>query len=223
MYCLLASLLLIKVILKRENNKLYIDMSKKKEKAQEEELQKVQESAETAKQEENVVEETVVEEVVVEMTEEEKIEAKIQDLTTQLAEMTDKYMRLSAEFDNYRKRTLKERMDLMKTAGEKIFMNILPVLDNFERAMKSMETAKEIKPVVEGVNLIYARFAEFIKQNGLEVIETEKAVFDVELHEAITKVPAPSKNMKGKIVDCVEKGYKLNDKVVRYAKVVVGE
>jgi molecular chaperone GrpE len=195
-----------------------------KEKAKEEELNKDQEcplNSET--QETTETSETDVQEEEVEKTPEELAAEKQLETDMKLQEMTDKYMRLSAEFDNYRKRTLKERMDLMKTAGERIFMDILPVMDNFERAMNAMGTAKEIEPVVEGVNLIYTRFAEFLKQNGLEEIETKKADFDVELHEAITKMPAPSKKLRGKIIDCVEKGYKLNDKVVRYAKVVVGE
>jgi molecular chaperone GrpE len=214
------------VVLKIEKSiKLYTEMTKKKDKAQEEELKNEQETPVTEETQETAetTEGEVKEEEVVEKTPEELEAERIQAIETNLAEMTDKYARLSAEFDNYRKRTMKEKMDLMKTAGEKIFMNILPVMDNFERAMTAMKTAQEIKPVIEGVGIIYARFAEFLKQSGLEAIDTEKAVFDVELHEAITKIPAPSKKMKGKIIDCVEKGYKLNDKVVRYAKVVVGE
>lgn len=198
-----------------------------KEKAKEEELNKDQETPLNSETQETTetseTPETETQEEEVEKTPEELAAEKQLETEMKLQDMTDKYMRLSAEFDNYRKRTLKEKMDLMKTAGEKIFMDILPVMDNFERAMNAMESAKEIEPVVEGVNLIYTRFSDFLKQNGLEVIETEKADFDVELHEAITKMPAPSKKMKGKIIDCVEKGYKLNEKVVRYAKVVVGE
>lgn len=198
-----------------------------KEKAKEEELNKDQETPLNSETQETTetseTPETEAQEEEVEKTPEELAAEKQLETEMKLQDMTDKYMRLSAEFDNYRKRTLKEKMDLMKTAGEKIFMDILPVMDNFERAMNAMESANEIEPVVEGVNLIYNRFSDFLKQNGLEVIVTEKADFDVELHEAITKMPAPSKKMKGKIIDCVEKGYKLNEKVVRYAKVVVGE
>jgi len=150
-------------------------------------------------------------------------EEKVQELGAKLEEMNDKYMRLSAEFDNYRKRTLKEKSDLIKSAGERVFVDIFPVMDNFERAMQAMDKAEDKAAVVEGINLIYTNFADFLKRNGVEAIATENADFDTDLHEAITKIPAPSEEMKGKVVDCIEKGYKLNDKVVRYAKVVVGE
>lgn len=156
-------------------------------------------------------------------TELELAQDQVEELGKKLQETNDKYMRLSAEFDNYRKRTLKERMDLIKTASEKVFLDILPVMDNFERAMKAMDTASEVEPVVEGINLIYSKFSDFLKSNGLEVIETENKDFDIDLHEAITKMPAPTEDMKGKIIDCVERGYKMNEKVIRYAKVVVGE
>ncbi|MCT4600719.1 MAG: nucleotide exchange factor GrpE [Marinifilaceae bacterium] len=156
-------------------------------------------------------------------TELELAQDQVEELGKKLQETNDKYMRLSAEFDNYRKRTLKERMDLIKTASEKVFLDILPVMDNFERAMKAMDTASEVEPVIEGINLIYSKFSDFLKSNGLEVIETENKDFDIDLHEAITKMPAPTEDMKGKIIDCVERGYKMNEKVIRYAKVVVGE
>jgi len=153
----------------------------------------------------------------------EEAEEKVQELGAKLEEMNDRYMRLSAEFDNYRKRTLKEKSDLIKSAGERVFVDIFPVMDNFERAMQAMDKAEDKAAVVEGINLIYMNFADFLKRNGVEAIATENADFDTDLHEAITKIPAPSEEMKGKVVDCIEKGYKLNDKVVRYAKVVVGE
>lgn len=156
-------------------------------------------------------------------TELELAQDQVEELGKKLQETSDKYIRLSAEFDNYRKRTLKERMDLIKTASEKVFLDILPVMDNFERAMKAMDTASEVDPVIEGINLIYTKFSDFLKANGLEVIETKDQDFDIDLHEAITKMPAPTEDMKGKIIDCVERGYKMNEKVIRYAKVVVGE
>jgi len=203
-------------------------MSKQKDKAQDEELKNEQETqevenTEAPKAEKKEVKEEKKEKKAKKKTKQEEADEKLEEMGVKLQEMSDKYMRLSAEFDNYRKRTLKEKMDLMKSAGEKIFLDILPVMDNFERAIKAMETAKEVEPVVEGVNLIYVKFAEFLKQNGLEAIVTENADFDVDLHEAITKMPAPTEELRGKIIDCVEKGYKMNDKVVRYAKVVVGE
>lgn len=150
-------------------------------------------------------------------------EDQIEELGQKLQEMNDKYLRLTAEFDNYRKRTLREKMELTKSAGEKLLVNILPVMDNFERAMKSVDEAKDINAVKEGVMHIYNNFSDFLKQNGVSEIEAAKTVFDTDLHEAVTKIPAPSDDLKGKVVDCIEKGYKLNDKVIRYAKVVVGE
>ncbi|MFA8434435.1 MAG: nucleotide exchange factor GrpE [Marinifilaceae bacterium] len=148
---------------------------------------------------------------------------EIQQLGQKLQELNDKYMRLSAEFDNYRKRTLKEKMELTKSAGEKILINILPVLDNFERALQSMEEAKEIEGFKEGVDLIYSNFKDFVNQNGVKEIEAINQEFDTDIHEAITKIPAPSEDLKGKVVDCIEKGYYLNDKVIRFSKVVIGE
>ncbi len=142
-------------------------------------------------------------------------------LEQKVAELTDRNLRLMAEFDNYRKRTLKERADLIKTAGENIFVNMLPLIDDFERALKAMETAQDVAAVKEGVQLIYDKFIGFLAQNGVKEIPTENAVFDVDRHEAVTTFPAPSEDMKGKIMDCVTKGYTLNDKVIRYPKVVV--
>lgn len=140
-----------------------------------------------------------------------------------IAELNDKYLRLAAEYDNYRRRTLKERMELTKTAGEDILVNILPVMDDFERALGSIHQAKEIGAVKEGIQLIYNKFADFLKQRGVKEIEAKEKEFDTDLHEAITKIPAPDKKSKGKIVDVVEKGYYLNEKVIRFSKVVIGE
>lgn len=140
-----------------------------------------------------------------------------------LAELNDKYLRLSAEFDNYRKRTLKERMELTKHAGEQILEKILPVMDNFERALKSMETATDVPALREGVELIYANFKDFLAQNGVKEMECIHTDFDPELQEAVTKIPAPAEELKGKVVDCIQKGYTMNDKVIRFPKVVVGE
>ena len=150
-------------------------------------------------------------------------DGKLEELGEKLVEMNDKYLRLSAEFDNYRKRTLKEKMELTKSAGEQLLQNILPVVDNFERALKSMSTAKDVVALKEGVDLIYANFKTFLTQNGVKEIETENADFDTDIHEAVTTIPAPSPELKGKVLDCIEKGYYLNDRVMRFAKVVVGE
>ena len=139
------------------------------------------------------------------------------------AELNDKNLRLMAEFDNYRKRTLKERMDLIKTAGEKVLVDILPLVDDFERGLKAMETSEDVVAVKEGVELIYSKFIAYLIQNGVKAIPTENEVFDTEFHEAITTFPAPTEELKGKIIDCVSKGYTMNEKVIRFSKVVVGE
>ena len=146
---------------------------------------------------------------------------QLEEMGVKLMELNDKYLRLSAEFDNYRKRTLKERMELTKTAGEQILVGILPVMDNFERALASIERSSDIKALEEGVRLIYSNFRDFLSRNGVKEMETKEVDFDTDRHEAVTMIPVPE--MKGKVVDTIEKGYVLNDKVIRYAKVVVGE
>lgn len=151
------------------------------------------------------------------------LEAKIAELEAANKELNDKYLRLSAEFDNYRKRTLRERMELTKTAAESVMLNILPVTDDFERAMHSIEQGMDFEAVKKGILLIYNKFQEFNKQNGITEIEALGKPFDTDLHEALTKIPAPSEEMKGKIIDVIQKGYYLNEKVIRFAKVVVGE
>jgi len=153
----------------------------------------------------------------------EKKADELEELGIKLQDINDKYVRLSAEFDNYRKRTLKEKMELTKSAGEKILINVLPVMDNFERALQSIDETKDVDAIKEGVHLIYSNFKEFVIQNGVKEIEAVNQAFDTDIHEAITKIPAPTKKLKGKVVDCVEKGYFLHDKVIRFAKVVVGE
>ena len=150
-------------------------------------------------------------------------DVKVAEIEKRLAEMTDKYLRLSAEFDNYRKRTLREKMELIKTANESVMRNILPVIDDFERAMKSIEQGMDFEATKEGISLIYNKFKDFAKQNGIKEIDAAGDVFNTDLHEAITKIPAPTDDLKGKIIDVVQKGYYLNDKVIRFAKVVVGE
>ena len=137
--------------------------------------------------------------------------------------MHDRHLRLTAEFDNYRKRTLKEKMELVKTGGEQVILNLLPIIDNLERAMASIREAKDSDALKDGIELIYGKFQEFLQQNGVTVIDALNAEFNTDVHEAITKIPAPEPELKGKVVDVIERGYYLHDKVVRYAKVVVGE
>jgi len=151
-----------------------------------------------------------------------KKKSKTEELQEKYNELKDKYVRLSAEFDNYRKRSLKEKTDLIKSAGEDILVNILPVIDNFERAMKSLDENPDIDSVKEGVHLIYNSFKEFLSQKGVKEIDATGEDFDTDKHEAISQIPAPSEDMKGKVIDTIEKGYELNGKVIRFAKVVVG-
>lgn len=138
-------------------------------------------------------------------------------------EWQDKYIRLSAEFDNYRKRTLKEKTELIKQANADLLKDILPVIDDFERGISHIDMSDNIDGLKQGIGLIYNKFSEFIRQNGIKEIEAKEKDFDIDFHEALTKIPAPTEELKGKVVDVIEKGYLLNDRVIRYAKVVVGE
>jgi molecular chaperone GrpE len=152
-----------------------------------------------------------------------KVEEQLEKAENEVLELKDKHIRLQAEFDNYRKRTMKERMELLKTASESVLINILPVIDDFDRAIQTLESVQEENHVKEGVSLIYNKFQEFLKQNGVKEIEAKGKDFDTDLHEAITTFPAPTEDLKGKIIDVVQKGYYLNDKVIRHSKVVIGE
>ena len=185
---------------------------------------------ENLKNEEAVVEEaTQGEEPQAETAQEEApgVEEQLADMLAEAQQMVeeerDKYLRLSAEFDNYRKRTLKEKAELIKNGGEKTLTAILPVLDDFERALKNMEASEETKAMKEGVELIFSKFQKILGQEGLTKIETEGQPFDTDFHEAIALIPAPSDDLKGKILDCVQTGYMLNDKVIRHAKVAVAQ
>ena len=152
-----------------------------------------------------------------------KAEEQLEKTELELLELKDRHIRLQAEFDNYRKRTLKERMELLKTASESLLISILPVIDDFDRAIQTVNLEEKNSHIKEGVQLIYNKFQEFLKQNGVKEIEAKEQNFDTDLHEAITKIPAPTEELKGKIVDVVQKGYFLNDKVIRFSKVVIGE
>ena len=148
--------------------------------------------------------------------------SKEETLEAELAEAKDKYLRLYSEFDNYRRRTSKEKLEMMQTAGEQIIVSLLPVIDDFNRAEQSFESG-DAKAIIEGVKLISDKFVKILDGEGLKLMDTkEGADFDTELHDAITKIPAPSKKLKGKIVDTIENGYYLGDKVIRHAKVVIG-
>jgi len=152
-----------------------------------------------------------------------KVLAEVRAVEEKLAEMQDKYIRLSAEFDNYRKRTLREKIELSKYAEENLLLKIIPLMDDFERALQHMDSASDITAIKNGVDLIYNKFGEFLKQNGIKEIESLNSNFNVDLHEAVAKVPVEDGARKGKVVDVVLKGYYLQDKVLRFSKVVVGE
>lgn len=186
--------------------KKYSAMSEK-EKAQEPELNENTAANEAAKN-----------------TEETKSEGTTNETEEKFNDLNDKYLRLYSEFENFRKRTAKEKIDLIQTAGEDIIKVMLPILDDFERAIASNENSNDLEAIKEGVKLVAHKFKSALTQKGLKDIEVEHgADFDVDFHEAITKIPAPSEELKGKIVDVVEKGYALQEKVIRYPKVVIGE
>ena len=175
------------------------------------EEQEINNEQETVQVEEN--QEVEAEAVIEEPTPEELLQAE-----------KDKFLRLFAEFENYKKRTTRERIELFKTAGQEVMTSLLPVVDDFERALSHIEENKETEELRKGVLLIYQKLYNTLEQKGLSKVETSAGdIFDAEIHEAITQIPAPSKKLKGKVIDCVEKGYKLGDKIIRYPKVVIGQ
>ncbi|MBO7315955.1 MAG: nucleotide exchange factor GrpE [Paludibacteraceae bacterium] len=166
----------------------------------------------------------------VEMESQESVEKEVNAEATELEtlklenqELNDKYIRKVAEFENYRKNMLKQQSELIKNGGERVFIDMLPLIDDFERALKAIEKTEETAALSEGVELIYNKFMTFLNKNGVKEIPTENVEFDTDFHEAVTTFPAPSEDMKNKIIDCVSKGYTMNEKVIRYAKVVVGQ
>jgi len=148
---------------------------------------------------------------------------EVKVLEEKLAEMQDKYIRLSAEFDNYRKRTLREKMEMSKYAGEKLLLSIIPLMDDFERALEHIDNTSDCVALKDGIDIIYGKFGDFLKQNGVKEMESLNSNFNVDLQEAVAKVPVEEADKKGKVVDIVQKGYYIQDKVLRFAKVVVGE
>jgi|UniRef100_UPI004024E264 molecular chaperone GrpE len=182
---------------------------------------------EMAKQEETVTE-NAEQQAAAEVAEEQQevadpVMQELEAAKATIEEQKDKYLRLSAEFDNYRKRTLKEKAELIKNGGEKAISAILPILDDLERALQNMQKADDVKAMYEGIDLIYQKFLKGLSQEGLQKMEPVGEVFDTDYHEAVALVPAPSEDQKGKVLDCVQTGYKLNDKVIRHAKVVVAQ
>lgn len=193
-----------------------MDPKEKEMKEEELDVQETQNTANEQSQNEQAEEATP-------LTHEQELELELEKAQTTIQEQQDKYLRLSAEFDNYRKRTMKEKAELILNGGEKSLSSILPVVDDFERAIKTMETATDVTAVKEGVELIYNKFMAVLGQNGVKVIDTKDQPLNTDYHEAIAVIPAPTEEQKGKILDCVQTGYTLNDKVIRHAKVVVGE
>ncbi len=199
----------------------------KKDKKQEEqpEKQTVVESQESEVKSQDSMEEVAEETPETEEPAEEVDEkdAKLAELTDRCAELADKNLRMMAEFDNFRRRTAKEKIELQKTAGERIFLDMLPLVDDFERAKAAMQQTEDIESLRQGIDLIYNKFLTFLEKNDVKQIDTTDADFDTDFHEAITQFPAPTPEQKGKVIDCTQKGYTLGEKVIRYAKVVVGE
>lgn len=173
--------------------------------------------------EEAAAEAETADEAAAEMTEEEKLAAENESLKTSLEKEKKEYMFLMAEFDNFRKRTLREKSELIKNAAESAFKGLLPVVDDFERALKASDGVDDAASIREGMELIYKKLKKYLEQNGVKEMDPEDRDFDADRHEAITAVPVPDENLKGKIIDTVEKGYMINDKVLRHAKVVVGQ
>ena len=186
-----------------------------KEEKKEEELKETQQET---------VEETAseTEQDVQEEEKEPTVEEQLEAANAEIANLKDQLLRKIAEFDNYRKRTIKEKTDLILNGGEKTIITILPVIDDMERALKNMKSADDVNAVLEGVELIYKKFMDILGKQGVSVIETKEADFDVDLHEAVAQLPAPTPELKGKVMDCTLTGYKLNEKVIRHAQVVVG-
>lgn len=150
------------------------------------------------------------------------VEEQLEAANAEIASLKDQLLRKIAEFDNYRKRTIKEKTDLILNGGEKTIITILPVIDDLERALKNMKSAENVNAVLEGVELIYKKFMDILAKQGVSIIETKEADFDVDVHEAVAQLPAPTPELKGKVMDCTLTGYKLNEKVIRHAQVVVG-
>jgi len=211
------------------NHQYFLEMSGK-EKSEEHRQEHSGKKNNMSKQVEKVVQDSEVQEREKLQEELKSFEQKSNELQEELRafeeksqSLHDKYLRLSAEFDNYRKRTLKEKTELIKTASEDLIKRFIPFVDDIERGLNAVNTSQDIEALKEGMNLIYSRLKDFLMQNGIKEIEALDQEFNTDIHEAVTKIPAPEESKKGKVVDVIEKGYMLHDKVIRYPKVVVGE
>ncbi len=173
-----------------------------------------EETTNLQEEKENLAEET---------NEADKVSAKLAELQKKYDELNNSHLRLMAEFDNYRKRTLREKSELIKNGGENALTQLLPVVDDFERALQNIHKAEDLTGVAEGVDLIYNKFVSYLASQGVKAMEVVGKPFDLDQSEAIATIPAPEEGLKGKVLDCVQTGYLLNEKVIRHAKVVVGE
>lgn len=201
-------------------NKKYRNMnSSEKQNKQEEEL--IKQGSDALQNEEEAIDHINKNQET--STQEALLTKKLEEANTQIEDLNDKYLRLSAEFDNYRKRTVKEKSELIKNGGAQIIESILPILDDLERAIQTMSTSDDVEAMRRGVELIYNKFLNILEQNGLKKIDLEDKEFNTDYCEAIATLTDPSGKLKGKIMECIQPGYKLNDKVIRHAKVVVGE
>ena len=203
-------------------------MTEKKKKDKKQELENEAVEKENVDLVDNAEKAGTEDEKLAEATEEvlsdtDKLSAEIESLKAQIDKQHNDYLLLMAEFDNYRKRTLREKADLLKNGGESCMKAILPVIDDVERAMQAIESSSDIEALKEGLNLIYSKFRTYLEQNGVKEMETKNVDFDPEKHEAIAQIPAASPELKGKIIDCTQKGYTLNDNVIRFPKVVVAQ
>ena len=198
--------------MKRNTNQHNDEFSGKSENLNSEE--KVQEAFNN---EDNLTEESLSE------TEVEEPMQEVEKLQQEYDELNDSYLRLNAEFHNLRKRTIKEKADIIKSGGERVLNNIITLVDDFERALTALHSSHDRDAMLEGMDLIYSKFLSFLKQNGVEEIEALGLPFDSDKFEAVTTIPAKDETQKGIVVDCIQKGYKLNDKIIRFPKVVVGE
>ncbi len=195
-------------------------MSTQEEKNVNEELNAAsEETVENTEAEVNAAEETPQEP----LSETEQLKLQLAEAQEKMAELQDRYLRQAAEFDNYRKRTMKEKPELIKSAAEKVIVAELPIVDDMDRALDNMEKGMDADACIEGFKLIAQKFKNTLAQQGLEKIDTDGQDFDTDFHEAIALIPAPTEELKGKILDCVQAGYKLGDKVIRHAKVAVGQ
>ena len=188
----------------------------KEEKTEEELKETTQQASEN--EQNSVGEEQETPQEQEELTTEQQLEAA----NAEIVSLKDQLLRKIAEFDNYRKRTIKEKTDLILGGGEKTIVSILPVIDDMERALKNMQEAEDVKAVLEGVELIYKKFMSILAGQGVSIIDTKEADFNVDVHEAVAQLPAPTPELKGKVMDCTLTGYKMGEKVIRHAQVVVG-